>query len=386
MMRPIILPEAIFLYAKHAKRWINALSRLIFFIAQFVILGLAVAFVVVWIRPELLPARPMVPPATQTYAPAVNQAAPSVVSIYTRTMVQEPLALRSTNPLFRALNRDRVITRPRSGLGSGVILDETGHVVTARHVIANVDDIAVALWDGRVAEAQVVGTDPDTDLAVLKIDLDDLPSAQFALERLPRVGDVALAIGNAFGLNHTVTIGIISALGRGQLNLTSLENFIQTDAAINAGNSGGALINAQGEVIGINSASLSQTMGAQGIGFAIPAPIVRTVADQIIEYGQVQRGWIGVQLMDVPLPLAGQGGAWIGGARLIEVTPGGPASEAGLVEGDVIVAVDGEPITDARVLSFEIAQSPPGTVLEVDIARANQRFTTELSVEQQPQP
>ncbi len=362
------------------------MSRLISFIAQFVILGLALAFIVVWLRPELLPVRPALLSPTQSYAPAVNRAAPSVVSIYTRTLVQEPLASRSTNPLFRVLNRDRMVTRPRSGLGSGVILDETGHVITARHVIADVDDIAVALWDGRVAEARVVGTDPDTDLAVLKIDLDGLPSAEFALDRLPRVGDVAMAIGNAFGLNHTVTIGIISALGRGQLNLTSLENFIQTDAAINAGNSGGALINARGEVIGINSASLSQTMGAQGIGFAIPALIVRTVADQIIEYGQVQRGWIGAQFMDVPLPLAGQGGAWIGGARLIEVNPRGPASQKGLIEGDIIVAMNGEPITDARILSFEIAQSPPGTMLDMEIARGNQRFTTELEVEQQPLP
>lgn len=345
------------------------------------ILGLALAFVMVWLRPDLLTKDATGP---EGYALAVNQAAPAVVSVYTRTLVQESLGLRSNNPLFRALYRDRMITRPRSGLGSGVILDELGHIVTARHVIADVDDIAVALWDGRVAEARVIGTDPDTDLAVLKIELDDLPTAQFAVEQAPRVGDIALAIGNAFGLNHTVTVGIISALGRGQLNLTSLENFIQTDAAINAGNSGGALINTRGEVVGLNSASLSQTLGAQGIGFAIPTPIVLAVASQIIEYGQVQRGWMGADLADSPLPLASEPGAITSGARVVSLASDGPAARAGLIEGDVILAVNGQAVGDARTLAFNVAQSPPGTQIELDILRANQRFITTIRLEQQP--
>lgn len=361
------------------------MSKPIAFVTRFVILGLAVAFVVVWIRPDWLRSSRVSPlSATQSYAPAVNVAAPAVVSIYTRTLVQESLGLGSNDPLFRALYRDRMITRPRSGLGSGVILDAEGHIITTRHVIADVDDIAVALWDGRVAEATVVGTDPDTDLAVLKIEADRLPIATFSTEQAPRVGDVTLAIGNAFGLNHTVTIGIISALGRGQLNLTSLENFIQTDAAINAGNSGGALVNASGEVVGINSASLSQAMGAQGIGFAIPAPIVLAVAYQIIEYGQVQRGWIGAQLTNLPSAFSAAGTAITTGAQITSVALGGPAHRAGLREGDIIISINGLATEDARSLSFQIAQSLPGTPIEIGVVRSSQAFTTTLRIEQQP--
>ncbi|MDR9389115.1 MAG: trypsin-like peptidase domain-containing protein [Wenzhouxiangella sp.] len=359
------------------------MSRLLAFIAQFIVLGLALAFVAVWIRPDWLPTPQ---PAAQavSYASAVNRAAPAVVSVYTRTMVQESLGLRSTNPLFRALYRDRMITRPQSGLGSGVILDESGHVVTTRHVIDGVDDIAVALWDGRVAPAEVVGTDPDTDLAVLRVDLDELPTARFALDIPPKVGDVALAIGNPFGLNHTVTSGIVSALGRGQLNLTSLENFIQTDAAINAGNSGGALINTLGAVIGINSASINQTEGAEGIGFAIPAPIALAVASQLIEYGQVRRGWIGAQFIDPRLNAPYVEASAPAGAEVSQVLRQSPAYEAGLTQGDRIVAINSEPIEDARALSFAIAQTPPGATLELELFRDQQRFVTQIEVEQQP--
>ena len=354
------------------------------FIVQFVVLGLALAFLVVWFQPGWIRIPTNTPQTAESYAQAVEQAAPAVVSIYTQTLVQESLGLRSNDPLFRALYRDRMITRPRSGLGSGVILDSEGHIITARHVIAEVDDIAVALWDGRVAEATVVGSDPDTDLAVLKIDVDPLPIATFSTDRAPRVGDVALAIGNAFGLSHTVTIGIISALGRGQLNLTSLENFIQTDAAINAGNSGGALINAKGEVVGINSASLSQSMGAQSIGFAIPVPIVLAVASQIIDYGQVQRGWIGAEFIDLPPQPLGPSPTLSSGAQIKQITLGGPAHRAGLREGDIVLRWNGLEIDNARILSFQIAQSLPGTPAEIDIIRNNQAFTTALRIEQQP--
>jgi S1-C subfamily serine protease len=242
----------------------------------------------------------------------------------------------------------------------------------------------VALWDGRVAAAQVVGTDPDTDLAVLKVDLNELPTATFALAAPPKVGDVALAIGNPFGLNHTVTSGIVSALGRGQLNLNSLENFIQTDAAINSGNSGGALINALGAIIGINSASINQAEGAEGIGFAIPAPIALAVASQIIEYGQVRRGWIGAQFINPRLNAAQVDTGESRGAEVAQVLAQSPAQQVGLRVGDRIVAINREPVDDARALSFAIAQTPPGNTVELELIRAGQRFVTSIQVEQQP--
>ena len=372
---------SLFCNLSRQKPGICAVSRLFAFIAQFVVLGLALAFVAVWIRPEWLPTAP---PQPASHATAVSRAAPAVVSVYTRTLIQESLGLRSSNPLFRALYRDRMITRPQSGLGSGVILDEQGHVVTTRHVIDGVDDIAVALWDGRVAPAEVVGTDADTDLAVLKVSLDGLPPARFALDTPPKVGDVALAIGNPFGLNHTVTSGIVSALGRGQLNLTSLENFIQTDAAINAGNSGGALINTLGSVIGINSASINETQGAEGIGFAIPAPIALAVASQLIEYGQVRRGWIGAQFIDPQLRAPYVETTPPAGAEVESVQRPSPAYDVGLMAGDRIVAINDEPIEDARALSFAIAQTPPGATLRFELIRNGQRFVTRINIQQQP--
>jgi serine peptidase DegS len=363
----------------------SALTRFLQFTLQFIVLGLAIAFVAVYLRPDLLPALdpPTAAPTPSSYADAVNLAAPSVVSIYTRTLVSQPLGLDISDPLFRALYQDRTITRPRRGLGSGVIVSADGLILTTLHVISEVDNIVVALWDGRVAEARVVGTDPSTDLAVLKIDLDELPAASLATGTTLRTGDVVLAIGNAFGLSHTVTMGIVSATGRGQLNLTTLEDFIQTDAAINAGNSGGALINPRGEIVGINSASLSQTVGAQGIGFAIPAALARQTMEQIIEYGQVRRGWIGVDLADLSFALE-MDGRPINGARVTRVDPSGPAWQAGLRRGDVLVQANEEPVTNARELMLRIAQKPPGAEMELIVFRGGQMFTTRARLIQQP--
>ena len=361
------------------------MTRFLQFTLQFIILGLAIAFVAVYLRPDLLPALDQ-PPATSSstsYADAVNLAAPSVVSIYTRTLVSQPLSSEISDPLFRALYQDRMVTRPRRGLGSGVIVSSDGLILTTLHVISEVDNIVIALWDGRVAEARVVGTDPSTDLAVLKIDLDDLPVASLISEARLRTGDVVLAIGNAFGLSHTVTMGIVSATGRGQLNLTSLEDFIQTDAAINAGNSGGALINPRGEIVGINSASLGQNVGAQGIGFAIPAALARQTMEQIIEYGQVRRGWIGVDLADLSFALEFEGQP-LSGARVARIDPSGPAWRAGLRSGDVLVEADGAQIGSARELMLKIAQMPPGAELELIVFRGGQIFTTRVNLIQQP--
>ncbi|MBB6086566.1 S1C family serine protease [Wenzhouxiangella marina] len=355
------------------------------FIAQFIVLGLAVAFVAVYLRPDLLPALEpaAAPSAPHSYANAVNATAPSVVSIYTRTLVTQPLFENLSDPLYRALYQERTVTLPRRGLGSGVIVSPDGLILTTRHVISDVDNIVVALFDGRIAEARVVGSDPGTDLAVLKIEMDNLPAASLATDANLRTGDVVLAIGNAFGLSHTVTMGIVSATGRGQLNLTTFEDFIQTDAAINAGNSGGALVNPAGQVVGINSASLSQSIGAQGISFAIPAPLASQIMTQIVEYGQVQRGWIGVDLMDLSLALQ-LGERTVTGARVARAAAGSPAWEAGLRPGDILISADGDAVSSARELTLLISQRTPGSSIEFEVVRGRQLFTTSVDVIQQP--
>ncbi|QOC23669.1 trypsin-like peptidase domain-containing protein [Wenzhouxiangella sp. AB-CW3] len=360
------------------------MTRVLQFALQFTILGLAVAFVLVWFRPELLPALDATGNrAPDSYAEAVNRTAPAVVSVYTRTLVSEPLGMEFSDPLFSALYRDRMVTRPRQGLGSGVIISSDGLILTTMHVISNVDDILVALWDGRIAEARVVGADPGTDLALLEVSMNDLPVATLSENSGLRTGDVVLAIGNAYGLSHTVTQGIISATGRAHLDLGGHEDFIQTDAAINAGNSGGALINASGEVVGINSASLGQETGAQGISFAIPAPVARRVASQIIEYGQVKRGWLGADLADVTLNLTGQD-ATRPGARITQIHQGGPAWRAGLQPGDILVQANEQSVASARALTQRLANLEPGREVEFEIIRGNQLFTTSVTLIQQP--
>ncbi|NEZ04187.1 PDZ domain-containing protein [Wenzhouxiangella sp. XN201] len=360
------------------------MTRIIQFAARFAVIGLAVAFAIVWFWPHLLPAwQQQTEPAPATYADAVNRTAPAVVSVYTRTLVTEPMSENITDPLFQALYRDRMVTRPRRGLGSGVIVSSDGLILTTRHVISEVDDILVALWDGRVAEASIVGSDPGTDLALLRVELNDLPVATLADDDDLRAGDVVLAIGNALGLSHTVTMGIVSATGRGHLSLTSYEDFIQTDAAINAGNSGGALINPDGEVVGINSASMGQETGAQGISFAIPASVVRRVSNQIIDYGQVTRAWAGMELSDVSLRLASEN-TFQPGARVSRIHRGSPAWDAGLEGGDVLISADGQPVSSARELMQQIANSAPGHEMELQVIRGNQLFTTSVHLVQQP--
>jgi len=360
------------------------MKRLAQFLMQVMLLGLAAAFVVVWFRPELLPIERADESApVGSYADAVSRTAPSVVSIYTRTMVSEPMIGEDADPLFRQLYGDRRVMRPRSGLGSGVIVSGDGLILTTAHVINGVDNIFVALFDGSVAEARVIGTDPGTDLAVLKIELEGLPAATFDTETSYRPGDVVMAIGNAFGLNHTVTAGIISATGRGDLNLAAFEDFIQTDAAINSGNSGGALINADGEVIGINSASLSQETGAQGISFAISARLATEVLRQIVEYGSVRRGWLGAVVTDPPLVVL-EGEDQPAGVRIARIHRGGPAWKAGLRPGDFILAADGSSVASARQFNLNVAEQAPGTEIELLASRNGQRFTTSVRLIQQP--
>ena len=269
-------------------------------------------------------------------------------------------------------------------MGSGVLVSDDGYILTNNHVISQVQNISVGLWDGRFASAQVVGSDPETDLAVLKIDLTGLPAAPLAEDANLRVGDVVLAIGNAFGLSHTVTMGIISATGRNDLRSVLYEDFIQTDAAINVGNSGGALINPLGEVIGINTRNLGQAQGAQNIGFAIPIAMARDVMQQIVDNGTVRRGSLGAIFSDLPLSLQTDGSAARRGVQVREVTPGGPAWSAGIRPGDVLLSIDGEQLGDARALLLTIAQRQPGGRVEFQVQRGDEIFETYATLIQQP--
>ncbi len=371
------------------------------FVGRFAVLGLAAAFIIVWLRPQWLPAMHStsqmaasvsdhghagVVAAPFSYADAVNLTAPAVVSIYTNTTVPNELP-GVTDPLFKQFLQNSLPKRQRRGLGSGVIVRSDGYILTSNHVIDRVDDIRLALADGRVLQPDIIGTDQDTDLAVLKIDADNLPVAPLAEPEQLKVGDVVLAIGNAYGLNNTVTMGIVSAKGRSDLNLSALEDFIQTDAAINAGNSGGALINARGEVVGINSSMLDQSLGAQGIGFAIPIAIASKVLDQIITYGSVRRGWIGASFSDNHwINRREQTATSLSGARVEQILYRGPAWSIGLQPGDVILSWDGQTVDNSNQLNLLIANTTPMSNVEINVERGGIVFTTSLQVQQQPAP
>ena len=361
-------------------------GSLLGFLIRSVIAGLALAFIILYLWPnisERLNPQPVVsnniPAAPASYADAVDRTAPSVVSIYTRKV-----ELQQVSPRLQKLLGSSYMSRSRQDMGSGVLVSEDGYILTNNHVISQVQNISVGLWDGRFATAQVVGSDPETDLAVLKIDLSGLPAAPLAEDAKVRVGDVVLAIGNAFGLSHTVTMGIISATGRNDLRSVLYEDFIQTDAAINAGNSGGALINYLGEVIGINTRNLGQMQGAQNIGFAIPIAMAKDVMQQIVENGSVRRGSIGALFSDLPLSLQTDGSAVRRGIQVRDVTPNGPAWNAGIRPGDILLSLDGVEVDDARALLLMIAQRQPGSRVEFVVKRASETFETYATLIQQP--
>lgn len=371
------------------------------FIARFVVLGLAVAFVISLFWPgsgERLRARfglttPPAAVATHTvngpvsYADAVATAAPSVVNIYANKVVTEPAVRMYDNPVLQQLFGGQPTTYQHSEqtLGSGVIVSAQGqgYVLTNNHVIAQASDIQVLLYDGRVAKATLVGADEETDLAVLKIDASNLPVIKMADQQLLRAGDVVLAIGNPLGLNQTVTMGIVSAVGR-QLNSTSPEEFIQTDAAINLGNSGGALINTQGELVGINTLLISKTSGAEGIGFAIPVATARKVLDQLITTGHVVRGWLGADYAFVPLAANGGLPAAARGVQVTEVDPGGPAAQAGIKPNDILLRIGNDDILDPADLRRREAALKPGSEVEVSGLRDGVPLHVEVTLAQRP--
>ncbi|WP_028621850.1 Do family serine endopeptidase AlgW [Pseudomonas sp. Ant30-3] len=326
-----------------------------------------------------------------SYADAVTTAAPSVVNLYTTKVINKPNHPLFEDPQFRRFFGDNSPKQKRmeSSLGSGVIMSPEGYLLTNNHVTSGADQIVVALKDGRETLARVIGSDPETDLAVLKIDLKNLPSITVGRSDNIRIGDVALAIGNPFGVGQTVTMGIISATGRNQLGLNNYEDFIQTDAAINPGNSGGALVDANGNLTGINTAIFSKSGGSQGIGFAIPVKLAMEVMKSIIEHGQVIRGWLGIEVQPLTQELAESFGlSGRPGIVVAGIFRDGPAQKAGLQLGDVILAIDGEPAGDGRRSMNQVARIKPTDKVTILVMRNGKEInlTAEIGLRPPPAP
>ncbi len=344
--------------------------------AQTVTVAVGILFVVTTLKPEWLPSRPPAvtlqeaPPvraddearSAGSYREAARAALPAVVHIYTTQVARKQRHPLLDDPVFRHFFGDRPDGPPQrnSGLGSGVLVSSDGYILTNFHVIEASDDIQVSLNDGHTYKAKVIGSDPESDLAVLQIKADKLPAITFGQMESLRVGDVVLAIGNPFGVGQTVTMGIVSALGRSHLGINTFENFIQTDAAINPGNSGGALVDINGNLVGINTAIYSRTGGSLGIGFAIPVSSARHIMEQIIQHGSVTRGWIGVEAQEITPELADSFGLPdTEGALIAGVVRGSPADAAGIRPGDVLLAVSGKAIKDPQVMLDLIAALKP---------------------------
>jgi serine protease DegQ len=385
------------------------MRRLWLLFAQTVTVGLAIWFIVATLKPEwaagmlggmhavqITPTTvPMLEATTSplvvqgSYRDAAKRAMPAVVNIYTTKGTRQPKHPLLEDPFFRKFFGDRLGDQEERqfSLGSGVIVSPQGYILTNNHVVEAADEIEVALADGRKAVAKVVGADLETDLAVVKINLANLPSITLGHAEQVKVGDVVLAIGNPFGVGQTVTMGIVSALGRNHLGINTFENFIQTDAAINPGNSGGALVDTNGNLLGINTAIYSRSGGSLGIGFAIPVTTVKMVMESIISNGQVVRGWIGVEPQDITAELAESFGLTTKtGAIITGILKGGPADRAGMRPGDILVAVDGKAITDTTDMLNLIAQLTPGNRAKMTIVRKNQQSTIDVTVGRRPKP
>jgi serine protease DegQ len=330
--------------------------------------------------------------APGSYRDAAARAMPAVVNILTLQVPKRGAHPLARDPFFKRFFGERDPDGEddedlKNSLGSGVIVSHEGYVLTNNHVVEGADEIEVVLTDGRKAPAKVVGLDPETDLAVIKINLDKLPVIVLGQSELARVGDVVLAIGNPFGVGQTVTMGIISALGRNNLHINSFENFIQTDAAINFGNSGGALVDTRGNLIGINTAIYSQSGGSVGIGFAIPVSTAKTVMEAIIKDGHVVRGWIGVETQDITPELAQSFGLQrTSGAIIAGVVRNGPADKAGIVPGDILLTVEGKAVGDTTEMLNLIAQLPPGGKAKMTVLRKNREAALDVMVGKRPLP
>ncbi|MYM33171.1 Do family serine endopeptidase [Duganella sp. FT50W] len=336
----------------------------------------------------MLEAGPAKPPVTAggSYRAAAARAMPAVVNIITSKKPRRGKHPLLRDPFFKKFFGEREDSDDdESSLGSGVIVSAQGYILTNNHVVEAADEIEVVLTDGRKAAAKLVGTDPETDLAVIKISMEKLPVIVLGQAEQAQVGDVVLAIGNPFGVGQTVTMGIISALGRNNLHINHFENFIQTDAAINFGNSGGALVDVSGNLLGINSAIYSQSGGSVGIGFAIPVSTAKNVMEAIIKTGHVVRGWIGVESQEITPELAAsfrlprQSGAIIAG-----VVRHGPADKGGIKPGDILLTVDGKPVADTNSMLNLIAQLTPGEKAKMTILRKNQETTLDVTVGKRP--
>lgn len=381
------------------------MRRLWLLFAQTVTVGLAVFFIVIALKPEwvnsnygkansvqvqpsvvsIKEAEKIDVPAENSYSAAAQKAMPSVVNIFTSKEARHPKALMA-DPFFRRFfGSRRQGKRKLSSLGSGVIVSADGYILTNNHVVASADEIEVALLDGRKTKAKVIGVDPETDLAVIKIGLTDLPAMTFGHMENVRVGDVTLAIGNPFGVGQTVTMGIISALGRSHLGINMFEDFIQIDAAINPGNSGGALVDTNGNLLGINSAIFSRSGGSLGIGFSIPVSTAKEVMKSIIKNGHVVRGWVGIEPQDITVELAEtyelqkDSGVIVAG-----VLKGGPADEAGLKPGDIFVSIQGEAVMNTSQLFKQIAHIAPGTKANVVVLRKEGEKALQIVVAKRP--
>jgi serine protease DegQ len=328
--------------------------------------------------------------AQGSYADAAHKAMPAVVNVFSSKDGSLPPDPRAKDPLFRYFFGDknnRKQEQPAANLGSGVIVSPEGYILTNQHVVDGADQIEIALADGRTTNAKVIGVDPETDLAVLKVNMTNLPTITLGRMDQTRVGDVVLAIGNPFGVGQTVTMGIVSALGRNHLGINTFENFIQTDAAINPGNSGGALVDVNGNLLGINTAIYSRSGGSLGIGFAIPVSTARSVLESIITTGSVTRGWIGVEPQDVTPEIAESFGLQQkSGAIVAGVLQGGPADKAGVKPGDILLSVNGEDITDTTRLLNVIAQIKPGTDAKVHLVRKNKEMDLNVMIGKRPPP